>query len=220
MIGNKYHYVLAGATGLIGSSLLEMLLSNDQVGKVTVLSRRSIGREHAKLEVKEIDFETFTESVFPKNADATFCCLGTTMKTAGSKDVFRRVDYEYVVKLAVYSQRVGIEQYHVVSAAGADSKSRIFYNKVKGRMESEVQKLTKLKSIYFYRPSMLLGNREEFRLAEAVGKVFMKTFSFMIPKSYQAIYDAQVAHSMLHFALKNTKGIHTISNAEMISLTR
>ncbi len=215
MIGNKQHYILAGATGLIGSSLLDMLLNNDEVGKVTVFTRRPLERSHAKLSEKQVDFETLSEKDFPKNVDATFCCLGTTMKTAGSRDAFVKVDYEYVVKLAVFSQRSGVAQFHVVSAKGANIDSKIFYNKVKGRMENELQKLGKIRSIYVYQPSMLLGNRAEFRFGETVGKIAMKAFSFVIPKSYKAIHDAQVAYAMLHHALNPTKGVHKVDNAEM-----
>lgn len=217
MIGNKHHFVIAGASGLIGSSLLEMMLENDAVAKVTCLVRSQMDREHSKLVQKEINFDQISEKDLPKNADATFCCLGTTMrKVKGDKDAYRKVDYEYVVKLAVFSQRAGIPQYHVVSASGANASSRIFYNQLKGRMEGELQKLNKLRSIYIYRPSMLLGDRNEIRYAEMAGKFIMKAFSFLIPKSNKAIHDAQVAYSMLHNALSPKKGTHIISNKEMI----
>ena len=219
MIGNKRHYIIVGATGLVGSSLLEMLLNHQQTGKVTALSRRSIDREHPKLEEKIIDFNKFTEKDLPGTADAVFCCLGTTIRKAGDKATFRMIDYEYVVKLAVFTQRARIGQFHVISAAGANARSRIFYNQVKGRMENEVQKLSKLHSIYIYRPSMLLGNRNEFRLGESVGKAVMKVFDFLIPKRAKAIHDAQVAYSMLHHSLKPKKGVQTISNKEMLELS-
>jgi len=216
MIGNKFHFLIAGSTGLIGSALLEMMLNNDQVAKVSILVRNPISAEHPNLNVIEVDFENMDESVIAPNVDGLLCCLGTTMAQAGGKDAFRRVDYEYVVKLAVFSQRKKVPQFHVVSAAGASPTSKIFYNKVKGRMEMEVQKLAKIRSIYIYRPSMLLGDRTEFRLAESVGKFFMNVFSFMIPKSSKAIFDTQVAESMIKNALQSKKGSHVITNAEMV----
>lgn len=218
MIGNKKHFLIAGASGLIGSSLLQMLLNHPEVGKVSVLVRNPLPLSHKKLQQREIDFDLFTEKDIAPNVDAVFCCLGTTMANAGSRDAFRKVDYEYVITLAVFCQRTHVPQFHVVSAAGASSKSRIFYNQVKGRMEHEVSKLKKIPSIYIYRPSMLLGNRQEFRLGEAIGKFFMKGLALVIPKKYKAIYDIQVAHSMMTHALKPTKGTHIIDNKMMLEM--
>ncbi len=219
MIGNKKHYLIAGSTGLIGKQLLSLLLNDPETGKVTSLVRKPSGVKNEKLEEKAINWDTFTENDLPLNIDATFCCLGTTMANAGSKDAFRKVDFEYVSKLAVFSQRKDIPQFHVVSAAGSNPNSKIFYNKVKGRMEAEIQKLDGLKSIYIYRPSMLLGDREEFRFGELMGKILMKGLSFIIPKSSKAIYDTQVAHAMLHHAEHPKKGSHIITNAAMHDLS-
>ena len=148
MIGNKKHFLVAGATGLVGSTLVEMLLSNETVGKVTVLVRRATSFESEKLEERMIDFDSFTEREIAPSVDAIFCCLGTTMAQAGGKDAFRRVDYEYPVKLAVFAQRQNIQQFHVISSSGASPTSKIFYSKVKGRMELEIKKLDKIRSIY------------------------------------------------------------------------
>jgi len=204
---------------LIGKQLLSLLLNDPETGKVTSLVRKPSGVKNEKLEEKAINWDTFTENDLPLNIDATFCCLGTTMANAGSKDAFRKVDFEYVSKLAVFSQRKDIPQFHVVSAAGSNPNSKIFYNKVKGRMEAEIQKLDGLKSIYIYRPSMLLGDREEFRFGELMGKILMKGLSFIIPKSSKAIYDTQVAHAMLHHAEHPKKGSHIITNAAMHDLS-
>jgi uncharacterized protein YbjT (DUF2867 family) len=217
MIGNKKHVLIAGSTGLVGSALLENLLSNAEVGKVTILVRRPVEAEHTKMSIKEVDFETMDEKVIPPNVDAIFCCLGTTMAQAGGKDAFRRVDFEYVVKLAVFAQRQRIDQFHVISAAGANPNSKIFYNKVKGRMELELKKLDKIRSIYIYHPSLLLGPRDQFRFGESLGKFFMTTFAFLIPKAYKAIRDDQVAASMSKNAFQPKKGVHFVNNAEMIS---
>ncbi len=219
MIGNKKHYLIAGATGLIGKQLVKLLLDDPKTGKVSSLVRRPSGLEHKKLQEIHINWDQFTEKDLPQHVDASFCCLGTTMKKAGSKDAFKTVDFDYVLKLAVFSQRKNIPQFHVVSAAGADTGSRVFYNRVKGNMENELEKLKKIKSIYVYRPSMLLGDRDEFRLGETLGKIAMKAFSFLTPKSYKAIYDVQVAMSMLHHAKDAKKGYHVVDNAAMHDLT-
>lgn len=219
MIGNKKHFVVAGATGLIGTSLVEQLITNEEVAKITLLVRKATGVSNPKLSEKVIDFDLFSEKDIPQNVDAVFCCLGTTLKRAGSKGAFKRVDFDYVVKLAVFTQRLKIAQFHVVSAAGANPKGTIYYSRVKGNMQLELQKLDKLKSIFVYQPSMLLGDRDEFRLMESVGKFFMKAFGFLIPKSSKAIYDWQVAQSMIHFAFKPQKGYNEIGNAAMLDLT-
>ncbi|MEQ9186242.1 MAG: SDR family oxidoreductase [Cryomorphaceae bacterium] len=219
MIGNKKHYLIAGATGLVGKQLLQLLLNDPETGKVTSLVRNKTDENHSKLMEKVIDWNNLEERDIPISVDATFCCLGTTMRKAGGKAAFKLVDFDYVLKLAVFSQRAKTPQLHIISAAGANPKAIIFYNRVKGNMESELQKLRKIKSIYIYRPSMLLGDRGEFRIGETIGKILMKMVSFMTPKSSKAIYDVQVAMSMLHFAKHSKKGIHTISNAEMHDLT-
>lgn len=220
MIGNKKHYVVAGATGLVGKKLIEQLLDHPETGKVTALIRRETGFDHQKLSEKQIDFEEFSEKDFPANTDAVICCLGTTMAIAGGKDAFRRVDFEYVVKLGVFAQRRNIPQYHVVSARGANPKSKIFYNKVKGRMELELKKLGKIKSIYFYRPSLLMGNRKEFRYAESVGRFLFKILAPILPKAVRGIYDRQVAHAIIHHANNPKKGIHIVTNSDMHNLSK
>jgi uncharacterized protein YbjT (DUF2867 family) len=216
MIGNKKHFLVAGATGLVGSTLVEMLLSNETVGKVTVLVRRATSFESEKLEERMIDFDSFTEREIAPSVDAIFCCLGTTMAQAGGKDAFRRVDYEYPVKLAVFAQRQNIQQFHVISSSGASPTSKIFYSKVKGRMELEIKKLDKIRSIYIYRPSMLLGDRTEFRFGESLGKFFMKALSFMLPNSIKAVHANEVSYTMVNNALSPQKGVHVVSNSEIL----
>ena len=220
MIGNKKHYLVAGATGLVGKQLVEQLLEHPETGKVTALTRRTIDIDDPKFAQKMIDFEELTEKDYPMNIDAVMCCLGTTMALAGGKEAFKRVDFEYVVKLGVYAQRRNIPQYHVVSARGANPNSKLFYNKVKGRAELELRKLTKIKSIYFYQPSLLMGNRKELRFAESAGKSLFKIFGFMIPKSMKGIYDVQVAKAMVHHVNQPEKGIHTVSSKEMQSFSK
>lgn len=215
MIGNKKHYLIAGATGLVGKQLLQLLLNDPDTGKVTSLVRNKTEVEHPKLAEKVIDWDSLTERDIPISVDATFCCLGTTMRKAGGKAAFKLVDFDYVLKLAVFSQRAKTPQLHVISALGANPKAIVYYNRVKGNMQLELQKLSDIKSIYVYQPSMLLGEREEFRLGEQLGKIAMRFVKFMTPKRSQAIYDVQVASSMLRHAKQPKKGFHIISNLEM-----
>ena len=126
--------LIAGATGLVGSYLLRMLLQSDRYSKVIAVVRKPIEIKDTKLEQKVIDFDKL--AVTPGlTADDIFCCLGTTMKKAGSKEKFYKVDYTYVVELAKVTSRQFASQFLVVSAMGTDKNSRFFYNRVKGEME-------------------------------------------------------------------------------------
>ena len=128
--------LLVGATGLIGSFLLQRLLASERYASVTVWARRDIGRAHPKLTVEITDFERLEE----RRADAedVFCCLGTTIKQAGSQAAFRRVDHDYSVALAHAAARSGAQRLLVISALGANPDSTVFYNRVKGEMEANV----------------------------------------------------------------------------------
>lgn len=212
--------LVAGATGLVGTSLVEQLINHPEVAKITILVRKETGASHPKVTEKVVDFDLFSEKDLPQNVDAAFCCLGTTIKKAGSKEAFKKVDFDYVLKLGVFCQRIGINQYHVISAMGANPKAKIFYNRAKGMMEQELQKLTKLRSIYVYHPSLLLGKRQEFRFGELVGKYFMTAFAFLFPLKSKAIFDWQVAKSMIHFSEKAEKGYHVIENITMHKITK
>lgn len=215
MIGNKKHYLIAGASGLVGKQLLKLLLEDSDTGKVTSLVRSEGKVKHDKLVESIIDWDMFTEKEIPPTVDAVFCCLGTTLRKAGGKVGFKMVDFDYVLKLAVFTQRLKISQFHVISAMGANPKAIVYYNRVKGNMQLELQKLSKIKSRYVYQPSMLLGERDEFRFGELMGKIGMRIFQFMTPKRSQAIYDIQVAQSMLNHAKQSKPGFHIISNLEM-----
>ena len=148
--------------------------------------------------------------------DDLFCCLGTTIKTAGSKDAFRKVDLDYVVNVAKVAKENGINHFAVVSSMGADKQSNIFYNKTKGEMEEAIKSIG-FDSTYVIRPSLLLGNRKEFRVGELIVKFFMISLSFLIPKKYRAIYDVQVALAMIHFMNQTERGFFVKENDELLN---
>ena len=145
-----------------------------------------------------------------------FCCLGTTIKTAGSKEAFRKVDLDYVVNVAKAAKENGVNHFAVVSAMGADKNSNIFYNKTKGEMEDAIKTIG-FNSTYIIRPSLLLGDRKEFRFGELLGKFIMITLSFLIPKKYRAIYDVQVALAMIHFMNQAENGFFVKENDELLN---
>ncbi|MFW5708067.1 MAG: oxidoreductase [Bacteroidota bacterium] len=205
--------LIAGATGLVGSFLLDELLENDNYSQVKILVRKKMEKAHPKLTQIVFDYDNPDQSAV--KADDVFCCLGTTIRKAGSKEAFEKVDYEYPLKLAQLAHKNGSKSFHLVTALGADEKSMFFYNKVKGKVEREVSKIP-FDSLCIYRPSMLLGPRREFRLGEEVAKRFMKTFGFLFSRNTKGIHVSQVARCMVSNANEDQpEPIRVILSGEM-----
>jgi uncharacterized protein YbjT (DUF2867 family) len=162
--------VIAGATGLVGGHLLDVLLEDGTWDRVVAIGRRPTDRRHPRLEQRVVDFAALGE-LDPCND--VFSCLGTTMRAAGSKEAFRAVDHDAVVALAEAAYRAGAERILHVTALGASPGSRIFYNRVKGETERDVAASGVQETVAF-RPSMLDGERTESRTAERVGLVAMR----------------------------------------------
>lgn len=198
---------IIGATGLIGGYLLEELLQNDYYHSVRVLIRRPIELTHPKLEKKLVDFrnaESFRMTL--EASDVVFCTIGTTrQKVKGDKAAYRKVDYDIPVNAARFCKLCGCEKFVLVSSVGANSKSNNFYLNLKGEVEDAV-KAVGLKSVHIMRPSVLLGDRKEFRLGEKIGKGLMKTFSFLIPSKYKPVQGRDVAKAMVAAAKKSDEG--------------
>jgi uncharacterized protein YbjT (DUF2867 family) len=194
--------VLAGATGLVGSHLIQLLLKSSQYKKVISFVRTSSGIHHEKLDERVISFDTL--KLLPhEEVDDVFCCLGTTIKKAGTKEKFEMVDFNYPVEIARVCKEHGAEQYLVISAIGASADSGIFYSRVKGELEEELKNLH-YKRLHVFRPSLLVGNRKEFRLGEKTGEIFLRMIRpAMIGKwrKYRSISAEQVAYGMYTSAL-------------------
>ena len=170
--------LLAGATGLVGGHCLELLLRDDAWEQVAVLGRREIGTTHRKLVQRVVDFDRLAELGDVPRVDDVFCCLGTTMKRAGSEAAFRRVDFTYVHELAQLASRQRAGQFLLVSALGADRQSRVFYYRVKGEVEEAVRKLS-FDGVHIFRPSLLLGERRESRPGERLAVLAGRALGFM-----------------------------------------
>ncbi len=201
---------LIGATGLIGGYLLEELLKDDYFDSTRILVRRPFEHAHPKLEKKLVDF-TDTESfrLALEGSDVVFCAIGTTQKKVkGDKAAYRKADYDIPVNAARFCKMAGCEQLILVSSVGANSKSNNFYLKLKGEVEDAV-KTVGLKSVHTMRPSMLLGDRKEFRLGEKIGNPVMKAISFLLPSKYKPIHASDVAKSMVAKAKKTDEGFFT-----------
>lgn len=206
--------IVVGSTGLIGSELLKILEKDQSFTKITALVRKKTASVGTKVIEVEVDFGSLPADLFEKQ-DVVFCCLGTTIKKAGSKEAFRKVDYEYPLLTAKIAKEKGVEQFAIVTAMGANPQSKIFYNNVKGDIENALKNIN-FESLGIFRPSMLLGDRAEVRTGERIGQAVMKLLSWAIPKNYKAIQAQSVAIAMMNFAKKNQKGNFIIENGEML----
>ncbi len=200
--------LIAGATGLIGQSLLKILLSGKHYSKVIALTRRPLHIEHKKLLVLNIDFNRIANFKVEDKVEDVFCCLGTTIKTAGSQEAFTKVDYTYVVQLAQWAKHNKCQQFSVISSVGASVQTTNFYLKTKGNMENAISELA-LPGIHIFRPSLLLGHRKEFRLGEKISEKLMLLFNPLLGgklKKYRAIKADSVALAMYNKSQLNRNG--------------
>jgi uncharacterized protein YbjT (DUF2867 family) len=190
--------LLLGATGLVGSQLLELLLGDDRFGKVTAILRRKSGREHEKLEEIIVDFDNPEDWAGKVKGDVLFSAFGTTLKKAGSKEAQYKIDYHYQYLVARLAASNAVPDCILVSAPGADSGSRIFYNRLKGDLDRDVSKLgfDKLRII---QPSLLTGDRNETRTGEKIGAAIGNALLW-IPglRKYRPISGLTVAKAMIN----------------------
>lgn len=189
---------LIGATGLIGGYLLEELLKDDYFDTVRILVRRPVQLNHAKLEKKLVDFadeESFRLAL--EDSDMVFSAIGTTQKKVkGDKAAYRKVDHDITVNAARLCKMNGCSTFIFVSSVGANSKSNNFYLKLKGEVEDEVKAMG-LRTIHIMRPSMLIGDRKEFRFGEKIGTPVMRAISFLLPSKYKPVHGRDVAKAMV-----------------------
>jgi uncharacterized protein YbjT (DUF2867 family) len=216
-VGNRTAWV-AGGSGLVGGQLLAQLLSEPSYDEVCSAGRRELALRHERLVQKIVSFQSL-EAAIPPAADV-FCCLGTTIKKAGSREEFRKVDYEYPLAIARAAHAAGARQLLVVTAMGADPGSRVFYNRVKGELERDLQSLG-LGTLHILRPSLLLGPRQENRPGERAGAVFASLAGPLMVgplRKWKAIEAAAVARAMVLLALRPSHGCHVYRSDELALL--
>lgn len=192
--------LVLGGSGLVGTELLRQLRADSSFTDVTALGRAELA------------------APLPPtlHCDVVFCCLGTTIKVAGSDEAFREVDQHLPIRIARAALDNGAQHFIIVSAMGSDAKSRIFYNRVKGEMEAELRSLG-YPHVTIVRPSLLLGERKEKRLGEKIGSVLMRMFSPLIPKKWQAVHVRNVARVMVESAKHPQGGVRVINNDEIVT---
>ena len=194
--------LLLGASGLTGSLLLQQLLQDDYYKKVIVYTRKSLNIQHQKLQEMIIDFDTIDTAV---EANDIFCCLGTTIKKAGSKTAFEKVDFDYPLKIAQLQKNAGSEKFLVITAMGASANSSIFYSMVKGKLEKQLQ-LLQFSSLYIFRPSLIIGNRKEKRIGERIALILSTIINPLLMGSlakYKSVTAAAIAKAMIFSAKQN-----------------
>lgn len=204
---------IAGCTGLVGKQLLQLLLASDRYTQVIALTRQDLPAHPKLLQIKT-DFDRLEEHKEMMKADDVFCCLGTTMAKARSKENFYKVDFHYPYQIARILHASGARQFVLVSAVGADKTSSVYYNRVKGEVEEAVAAIG-YEAVHIVRPSLLLGPRKEKRAGEDAAKFVFRFLGFLIPKKYKGIDAAKVARAMLRYAALEQKGIHIHESTEL-----
>ncbi|MCK5865290.1 MAG: NAD(P)H-binding protein [Marinobacter adhaerens] len=194
--------MLLGATGLTGGKVLQGLLGRDEVSQVVALVRHKLPTLHDKLAQHEVDFDRLEDHAELFDVDVIICCLGTTIKKAGSQDQFRKVDLGYPMKAGELGRSRGVRAFILMSAIGASSSSTIFYNRVKGELEDALRDLD-YPYLSIYHPSLLLGDRKEQRTAEALGIKAMPLVNRLLIgplDKYRGIEAQTVASAMVNEA--------------------
>lgn len=186
---------ITGASGLVGSELLIQLLKNEEIEKILVLTRGPIGFGHPKMQIVPINFDHLDQLKVEEKMDVGFCCLGTTLKKAGSKEAQIKVDSTYVTAFAAFCKRSGVNRFGVVSSIGANPESTNFYLNTKGKMEQGVLAID-FDHTVITRPSFLKGSRKEFRIGEKLAAFFLFIFYPIMQgglKKYRGVNASDVA---------------------------
>ncbi len=211
--------IVIGATGLIGTELLKQLLDHPKFKIVTVLTRRSTGVKHQKLNEVLIDFDEIEMYSDQIQGDVLFSTLGTTLKKAGSKTAQYKIDFTYQYEVAKIAAANNIPNYVLVSSMGANSKAKVFYSKMKGELDDAVQDLN-FKNITIFRPSILDGARGEQRNAEQISLKLMRFLTKYIMKKYKPTKDSILAEAMIHVSLapnqENTTQIYELDEIDRL----
>ena len=200
--------LVAGATGLVGSKLLDALLADPRYDSVHALVRRPCLPKRENLREHVVDFVNLDGFAWPAVGDV-YCCLGTTIRSAGSQAAFRAVDHDYPLAVARGTLAAGARQYLLVSAMGADARSSVFYSRVKGETEDAIAALGFHATIAF-RPSLLSGDRAEHRLGERLALTLLQPLRALVPARYRPVADTAVARAMVDYAGRGLAGFHVV----------
>jgi uncharacterized protein YbjT (DUF2867 family) len=214
--------LLAGATGLVGGALLDALLEAPDFSRVVAVTRRPLMRESARLANRTVRFDQLTEQFAGFACNTVFCCLGTTIRAAGSIEAFRAVDLNLVLALANAARAWQAQRFVVISSVGADSHSKNFYLRTKGEMEQALER-TGFASLDILQPSVLLGARREMRPLELVARVLAPLVNPLLLgkyKNYRGISSRTVAQAMLGAARSGRRGVYRYTHDGIVALSQ
>tara|TARA_R110000868_G_scaffold192291_2_gene436682 strand:+ start:1111 stop:1773 length:663 start_codon:yes stop_codon:yes gene_type:complete len=206
--------IIIGATGLTGGLLLDRLLKDDRYQTIKLFSRNSCNIDHLKIEEHLVDLFELEKQQHLFIADEVYCCIGTTKSKTPDEELYLKIDFGIPITLVKLCVQKGIHTFIVISALGADKKSKIFYNRTKGRMEDEVLR-NKIKNTYILQPSLIGGTRKEKRLGEKAAKVLMSVLNPMLIgrlKKYRSIHPKTIVKAMVWLANNDFKSGRIPSN--------
>jgi uncharacterized protein YbjT (DUF2867 family) len=213
--------LVSGSNGLVGSKLLPILLSAPEYSRVHALTRRALPADNPRLANRVVRFDAPLDAQLKGLVcQDAFCCLGTTMRDAGSQEAFYAIDHDLIIKFATFALSAGAERLVVVSSVGADPGAKNFYLRVKGETEKDLERL-RFRSLDILQPSMLLGSRRELRVLELVAQPAMRLASPLLlghAARYRAIEAATVAAAMYGAACSMRKGIYRYTYTELRKL--
>lgn len=215
-----FNALLLGYSGATGTALLTELVKSDKVNQIICLGRKAPAFDHHKVTWIASDLSKITDhlDVFV-GVSRLYCCLGTTMAKAGSKDAFRKVDYNMVVDAAIVAAQAGVASFSVISAVGADANSMFYYNRVKGEMEQALRQ-TGLKRLSIYQPGLIVAQRDENRTGESLAIRLYPIIEWCLPRKYRSVKAVTIARAMLLNSIKSDEGTELLQNGEMEVLSK
>ncbi len=217
---SKLKICIIGASGLVGHQLHKLLSQNENIEHIIAVTRKSLSEILPKTSNLVIDFSNL--SSMSVEADVYICCLGTTIKDAGSPAAFRLVDYDYVLQFAELAKKNHARKFLLISALGADAHSKIFYNQIKGQVEAEVCRL-KIPVIDIFRPSLLLGDRTQVRPGELLAQKISPLINPILIgplQKYRAIQSKTVALAMQRRVFDLSAGRNIFESNEIEKLAK
>lgn len=207
---------ILGASGLVGSHLLNILLEDPDYDEVIIYARHTLGRDDKK--ITEVIGNLLDDNFFDKGipAEDVYCCIGTTQSKTPDLNTYKHIDYGIPVRAAQAGLKSGMHKFLVISSIGANAKSKMFYTRIKGQMEETLLKMS-IPRLHIFRPSMILGKRDEFRFGEKVAKAFLKVFGWAVPAKYKGIKAQKIAEAM-HKVAKSIDAKEIYRSAEISRL--
>ena len=208
--------IVFGSTGLTGGILIDLLLKDSRYSYVIAISRKALPIEHKKLQQELIDFNQLENYKHLITGDEVFCCIGTTKAKTPDESKYRQIDFDIPVKVAKMAKENKVATMVVMSSMGANSKSAVFYSRLKGEMEEAIKSFN-IENTIFVRPSLIAGQRNEKRLGESAAKSIMSFINLLLIgplKAYRSISPESIANAMIYLA-NNSKGIVTATSDQL-----